>query len=210
VTEDPEGFIARNLPVLQVRGLPAIRLHMGAPNSGVWRLASDGAPPYWPWCWAGGLALAHHVAARPGTVRGKRVFDLGTGSGLVAIAAARAGAESVVACDADANAAMAARLNAGLNGVAVEVIAADPLEGPTPEADVVLGGDVFYSPALAERVVPFLARCRAAGVEVLVGDPGRDSLSRGALELVAEYAVPDFGDPPNAPLRVAGVYRFVG
>ena len=196
--------------MLPVRGLPAIRLHMGAPESGVWRLASDGGPPYWAWCWAGGLALSHHIAAHPESVGGKRVFDLGTGSGLVAIAAAQAGAASVAACDSDPNAIAAARLNAALNEISLEAVVADPLDGPAPEADIVLAGDVFYAGALAKRSATFLARCRAAGVEVLVGDPGRDSLPRDALELLAEYAVPDFGDSPSAPPRMAGVYRFVG
>ncbi len=120
------------------------------------------------------------------------MLDLGCGSGVVAIAAARSGAAAVLAVDVDPHAVAATRLNAQANGVTVEVLQADLLGGSPPEAEAVLGGDVFYDRALARRVPSFLRRCRATGAEVLVGDPGRTPLPRGRLEPIAEYAVADF------------------
>jgi predicted nicotinamide N-methyase len=121
------------------------------------------------------------------------VLDLGCGSGVVAIAAAKCGATSVVAVDVDPHAISATRLNAEANGAALETLCADVLEGDSPQADVVLGGDVFYDRTLARRVLPFLHHRQAIGAEVLVGDPGRTPLPRGRLEAIADYAVADFG-----------------
>jgi predicted nicotinamide N-methyase len=133
------------------------------------------------------------VLTCPESVAGKRILDLGCGSGLVGIAAMAAGASSAVAVDTNPHAVVAARLNARANGVAVEVIQADLLDGPPPKTDLILAGDVFYSRTLAHRMSPFLRRCRDAGVEVLIGDPGRAPLPRSRLRRVAAYAVADFG-----------------
>ena len=180
---------------------------MARPESGVGRLAGPGGdPPYWAYVWAGGAVLARHVLERPETVRGRRVLDLGAGGGIVAIAAALAGAGHVAASETDANGRAALRLNAALNGVALDIRGEDLLGGPAPEADLVLAGDVFYEPGLALRVLAFLDRCAEAGLEVLVGDPGREPLPRARLAPVAHYPVRDFGDGPDDPLRVSTVY----
>lgn len=135
------------------------------------------------------------------------MLDLGCGSGVVAIAAGTCGAASVVAVDVDPHAIAATRLNARANGAALETLCADVLDGDSPQADVVLGGDVFYNRALARRVLPFLHRRRAMGAEVLIGDPGRTALPRGRLEAIAEYAVADFGsggrEVPGVVYRLA-------
>lgn len=205
---DPAAFIAANLPVRPVPGLPHIRLHTAVPQSGVWRLACDGAPPYWAWPWPGGLALARHLAAHPQLVAGKTVLDLGAGSGLLAIAAALAGAQSVTACDTDPAAIAALGLNAALNAVPVTPLLGDLLEGPPPQAEVILIGDLFYDPALARRVTLFADRCLAAGVAVYVGDIGRDALPRHRLTALATYPMADFGQPPSAAPRPAAAYSF--
>jgi predicted nicotinamide N-methyase len=153
----------------------------------------DMASPYWAYHWGGGLALARHVLDHPETVRGKRVVDLGTGSGLVAIAAAKAGAASVLAVDIDPHAVVAAGLNATANGVAIEVLQADLLDGEPPDTDVLLIGDLFYDAALAERVTTFLDRCLSAGMAILVGDPWRAPLPRHRLRPLADYAVAETG-----------------
>jgi len=187
------AFIRQNLAVLPV--IADISLYTAHPGSGLRRLADndDAAPPYWAYRWAGGLALAHHVLARPETVRGRRVLDLGAGSGLVGIAAAKAGATGVLSAEIDPNGIAAIGLNAGLNGVTVTAVGDDLVGGTPPEVDVVLVGDLFYAPELAERVTAFLDRCLAADIEVLVGDPGREFLPLARLEQVAEYAVADVG-----------------
>lgn len=201
---DPLDDIRRRLRVAQAPGLPGLLLYCAHPGSGLGQIAGCGAP-YWAYAWAGGLALAHHLAERPSTVAGLRVLDLGSGSGLVAIAAAKAGARTVVAADVDRHATAAVGLNAALNGVAVTTCGADLTDGPPPDADVVLAGDVFYAAGVAAKTGAYLARCAAAGLKVLVGDPGRAFLPRDRLSPIAEYEVSDFGDG-RAATRAA-VYR---
>ena len=204
-------LIRANLPLAPAPGLPHIRLHTAGPGSGVGRLAAllgDGAgAPYWAYPWAGGLALAHHLAAYPEIVAGKAVLDVGAGGGAVAVAAALAGAAAVTAVDVDPMAAAALALNAEANGVSVHVVQADPTAAAPPSEGVVLAGDVFYERALAERMLAFLGRCRDAGAEVLIGDPRRAFLPTGRLQLVAEYAVADFGDSSHAGATLGAVFR---
>ena len=150
--------------------------------SGLSRLADpdddSGLPPYWAYQWAGGMVLARYIFDHPATVAGRRVLDLGAGCGIVGIAAALAGAGEVIAADTDRNAAAALELNAAMNGVALTVVGDDLTAGPPPAVDLVLAGDVYYDPGLALRVTAFLDRCVAAGIEVLIGDPGRAYLPR--------------------------------
>jgi predicted nicotinamide N-methyase len=205
---DLSAFIQDRLPLEPVRGVPEIRLHRAGPRSGLMRLAEadpDFSSPYWARPWGGGLALARHVLDHPEIVAGKTVLDLGAGSGLVAIAAALAGAKSVRAADVDPYAVTATRLNAAANGVAVEAILGDLTEGDPARADLMLVGDLFYDADLATRVTAFLERCVAASVEVLIGDPWRAFLPTDRLRVVAEYPVADFGDPDGAP-RAAAVF----
>jgi predicted nicotinamide N-methyase len=176
--------------------MPEIRLHTGAPASGLRRLLErmgGDAPPYWAHAWAGGLILARHLLERPEIVAGRTALDVGCGGGVAGIAAAQAGAARVAAVDVDPAAIEAAQLNAALNGVAVQVERADVTAGPPPAFDLILAGDVFYDPGVAARMLPFLGRCRDAGVDVLIGDPGRSPLPVDGLEVVAEYPTPDFG-----------------
>lgn len=189
---EPDGgiaaFIMANLPVTAVPDVPDIRLHKAGPTSGLWRIAAD-APPYWAYHWAGGLALARFILDNPNRARGRRVLDLGAGSGIVGIAAALAGARIVIAAEIDPHAVAALRLNAALNGVAIEVAAGDPLERPPPDVDLVLAGDVFYDAGLAGRVTAYLDLCRARGLDVLIGDPRRTPLPLDRLELLDERVV---------------------
>jgi predicted nicotinamide N-methyase len=193
LSPDPAAFIRARLPVRPVAAIPEIRLHQADPSSGLHRLGSR-TPPYWAWPWAGGLALARFVLERPGMVAGRRVLDLGAGSGLVAIAAAKADAAKVIAAEIDPHALAALHLNAELNGVAVEAVDRDLTGEQPPEVDLVLVGDLFYAPRLARRVTRFLDRCLDAGIEVLVGDVGRAHLPKERLRPLARYDVPDFGE----------------
>src|SRR5262249_47983868 len=131
------------------------------------------APPFWAFAWAGGQALARYVLDHPDLVAGRRVLDLASGSGLVAIAAKRAGARSVVANESDGYADAAIEANAELNNVAVDRLHADLLAADPPDVDVVLAGDVFYSREMTAMMVGFLRKAHARGALVLVGDPGR-------------------------------------
>jgi predicted nicotinamide N-methyase len=208
---DLETFIQERLPLEPVPGVPEIRLHRAGPRSGLMRLAdtdADFGSPYWARPWGGGLALARHVLDHPEVVAGKRVLDLGAGSGVVAIAAALAGAGQVRAVDVDPYAVTATRLNAAANGVTVEITQADLLGGDPPDVDLMLVGDLFYDPELATRVEAFLRRCLAAGVVVLIGDPFRAPLPAGRLAIVAEYPVADFGDA-NGAMRAAAVFELI-
>jgi predicted nicotinamide N-methyase len=207
---DPAAFIQRNLRLAPAPSLPEIRLYAAQPASGLWRLASrgEGPPPYWAYQWAGGAALARHILDRPETVAGLAVLDLGAGSGIVAIAAAKSGARSVLAADTDRNAIAAISLNAAANGVKIATIGDDLTAGPPPAVDLILVGDLFYAEELAARVTAFLDPCLAAGIKILVGDPGRAFLPRARLRLLAEYPAPDFGDGKEAALKTSAVFSF--
>lgn len=206
-------FILANMHVVAVPSVPQIRLYAAHPGSGLGRLGADDQgddppPPYWAYQWAGGLVLARHFLERPETVRGRRVLDLGAGSGLVGIAAAMAGASAVLAAEVDNNGVAAIGLNAALNGVDVTVVSGDLTGGPAPDVDIVAVGDLFYDADLAERVTAFLGRCVAAGIEVLVGDPGRAHLPHARLRLVTEYAVADVGTGNAATATPSAVFSF--
>ena len=191
-----EAFISANLRLEPVPLLPGIRLYGAHPGSGLGRLPGvRDAPPYWAWRWAGGLALARYLLDRPDRVAGLRVLDLGAGCGVVGIAALKAGAASLLAAETDPNGCAALALNARANGVDLAITGDDLLDGPPPQdIDLVAVGDLFYDVQVARRTAAFLDRCAAAGLSVVVGDPGRRPLPRERLDLVARYAVPDFGD----------------
>ncbi len=199
------AFIANNLQVRFAPGVPEIQLYAAHPASRLSRIAGN-ASPYWAYGWAGGTVLARYLLDNPEVAKRRRVLDLGTGSGIVAIAAAKCDALSVDAVDIDRNAVAAAGLNAELNGVTVAARCADILDGPAPDADLVLIGDVFYDETVARRVLPFAHACRDAGLQVLIGDPGRKPLPVEALDRIAAFAVPDFGDVAGADTRDSCVY----
>ncbi len=207
---DPTAFIRMNLPVSPVPGIPEIELHKASPTSGLMRLAredEDGfGAPYRAHYWAGGLALARYVLDNPAVVAGKRVLDLGAGSGLVGIAAAKAGAREVVAAEVDAYAVAALKLNMKLNAASISVLHGDLTEGAPPEVDLVLVGDLFYAADLSERVAAFLDRCSNHGIQALIGDPWRAHLPTSRLKELARYVVTEGGSHGLGP---SGVFAFV-
>lgn len=186
-------------------------MHKAGPESGLGRFAeadeSFGAP-YWAYHWGGGLALARHILDHPQIVAGRRVLDLGAGSGIVGIAAAMSGARHVVAADVDRYAIAAIGLNAAANGVAVSAFHGDLTTGSPPDVDTVLVGDLFYEADLAQRVTAFLDRCHGLKIEVLVGDPQRAFLPRHRLEMLAEYPGADFGSREGAGQKPNAVFAF--
>ncbi|HUI95036.1 MAG TPA: 50S ribosomal protein L11 methyltransferase [Xanthobacteraceae bacterium] len=207
--------------------VPEIALRLAVETPPLWQkierdLKLRSGPPYWAFAWAGGLALARHVIDHPELVAGRRVLDFAAGSGIVGIAAAKAGAARVAANDIDPLAVIAISLNADLNGVAIEASVNDLMpagSGFDPAAfDVVLVADIFYAPELAARALSFLARCHAAGCDVVIGDPGRADLPVDRLAKVGSHAVPVtrdcqfFGaqarDASPLDLRATNVWRF--
>ncbi|MEV1286378.1 50S ribosomal protein L11 methyltransferase [Micromonospora sp. NPDC049679] len=183
---------ARLAPAAHV---PEIQLHQADEPIGLWELTegefrSEQPPPFWAFAWAGGQALARYVLDHPEFVAGRRVLDLAAGSGLVAIAAAKAGAAQVRAVDVDPIALAAVALNADANGVTVTGSVGDILDGDADGAEVVLAGDVFYSQAMANRVLRFLLRAAKSGARVIVGDPDRAFLPRERFRMLTAYDVP--------------------
>jgi len=182
--------------------VPEIRLHQADDPISLWQrieLTSGRTgldPPFWAFAWAGGQALARYLLDHPETARGRHAIDVASGSGLVAIAAARAGAAAVTAYDTDPLATAAIGVNADANGVTVLAVCADVLgeDGPpAPGADLVLAADAFYERDLAGQVMRFLERSHARGAAVLAGDFGRAYLPRARLTPVASYDVPGLG-----------------
>lgn len=156
--------------------------------------------PYWAFPWPGGQALARHLLDRPELVRGRRVLDFASGSGLVAIAAARAGAASVVAVDRDPSARAAIPLNAALNGVEVEVHVGDLMGDPLAGFELVLAGDIFYAQKLAEEGLRWFRALAASGVKVLAGDPGRLYTPRSGTADLGYYDVPSSMEIESRPV----------
>jgi predicted nicotinamide N-methyase len=191
----PQDFGADRLRLVPVPFVPELRLLL-AEDAIVWwaRMEADAGAaltaPFWATAWPGGQAVARYLLDHPATVAGGRVLDVACGSGLVAIAAAMAGAATVTANDIDPYALAAVSLNARVNGIAVTTCQADLLDGHGGDARVVLAGDVFYHEALAQRIWPFLQRAAERGARVLIGDPGRQYLPQDGLTTVASYPAP--------------------
>jgi predicted nicotinamide N-methyase len=213
VTVDPEAFIRANTAVDALPLIPEIRLHLATEFTPIWQATEDSLaqgqvpPPFWAFAWAGGQALVRHVLDHPVTVAGRDVLDFAAGSGLVAIAAAKAGASRVTAVEIDPFAAAAIRLNAALNGVSIDIVAEDLLDAAPPAHDVILAGDVCYERPMAERVIAWLRRCVSRGSLVLLGDPGRAYLPRSGLIECARYQVPVSREVEDRELRDGVVYR---
>jgi predicted nicotinamide N-methyase len=194
----PAGFVRAHTRPSRPALVPEVLLGVADDVVALWdAMESDGGgagsePPFWAAAWPGGQALARVVLDAPVLVAGRRVLDLGSGSGLVAIAAALAGAAEVVASEVDPFGQTAIAVNAAANAVGPVRVVGDLLGGPLPPAvDVVLAGDVCYDRVMTERVLPFLDAAREAGAEVLLGDPGRPYLPVDRLAEVAVLEVPE-------------------
>lgn len=209
----PRAFVLRHTRLRPVPGLEGIRLHLADDVLPVWHALqvetndAEAALPYWAAAWGGGLAIARHLAEHSEIVAGRRVYDLASGSGLCAIAAARAGATRVEAVDIDPFAVAAIELNARANGSRIDAARRDALADPPPDADVLLAGDCWYDAGLAARVLPWLRGASDQGIDVLVGDPGRAYLPVESLVEVAAYDVRTTSDVEDLAFKTARVYR---
>jgi len=209
---DPATFVRRNTVISALPLVPEIRLHLATEVTPIWQASEEslarGAvlPPFWAFAWVGGQALARFLLDHPDEVRGRDVLDFGAGSGLVAIAAAKAGAASVIAAEIDHFAAAAIAANAALNDVAIAV-ATDDLVDSDPGIDIVLAGDVCYERPMAERVVPWLRTLARRGALALLGDPGRAYLPRTGLVERARYLVPTTRELEDRDAKETVVWR---
>jgi predicted nicotinamide N-methyase len=190
------AFILENTRLQAPPHTPELQLHLADEITPIWKLTEEALaeiglpPPFWAFAWAGGQALARYVLDNPEIVAGKRVIDFASGSGLVAIAAMKAGAASVLAADIDVFCEAAIGVNAAANGVEVAFTEVDLLGAPPPATDVLLAGDICYERPMAEAVMAWLGQGRAAGASVLIGDPGRTYFPKDGLSKLAEYQVP--------------------
>jgi len=207
------AFIRANTRLLAPPLVPEIRLHLAEESVPIWQKTEEELgemnvpPPYWAFAWAGGQALARYLLDNPGLVDDRCVLDLGSGSGLVAIAAAKAGARRALAADIDAFAVAAIELNAAANGVALETTADDLLATPVAGFDVVLIGDLFYGRPLAERVLSFAGAAVAQGALVLSGDPRRSYFPADRFHILAEYSVPVTRELEDSEIKHTAVWQ---
>ncbi len=210
-----EAFIRAHTTIAAPSLLPELRLHLATEITPIWQ-ASETAleqanvpPPFWAFAWAGGQALARHVLDSPRERwSNRRVLDFGAGSGLVGIAAMKAGARQVRAAEIDPVACAAIRANAQLNGVEIEIVLED-LIGRDPGADVILVGDMCYEKPLAERLVAWLRPLAGHGIDVLVGDPGRTYRPTHGLAEIARYTVPTSLELEDRETRDGIVWRLL-
>ncbi|MET3614429.1 putative nicotinamide N-methyase [Rhizobium aquaticum] len=211
---DPRQFILENTGIMSPPHVPEVKLHLADEAHDLWLKTEEELneiglpPPFWAFAWAGGQGLARYVLDHPESVAGKRVVDFASGSGLVAIAAMKAGAREVLAADIDPWTGTAIALNSGLNGVAVEYTR-DDLVGTELDADILLAGDVFYDQSFAAALIPWLERLAANGTAVLVGDPGRAYLPKDRVEALAAYQVPVTRALEDSEIKKTMVWRFV-
>jgi predicted nicotinamide N-methyase len=207
------NFIVANTRLMAPPLTPEIKLWLADEAVPIWKKTEDElgamglAPPFWAFAWAGGQALARYVLDKPAIARGKRVLDFASGSGLVAIAAAKAGAVDVEASDIDAFAIAAMDANAAENHVAITARDED-LIGSDEGWDVVLAGDVSYEKSMAEAVTAWLFSLSRRGATVLIGDPRRSYLAVSRLESVIEYRVPVTRELEDSEIKRTGVFRF--
>ncbi len=215
-------FIAENTRQLRPPLVPELLLHLAEESLPIWRkteeeVEADGLPPpYWAFAWAGGQALARYLLDNPGSIAGRTVLDIGSGSGLVALAAAQAGARRVIAADIDPFARHACRLNAAANALTLEIcetdLLADHAIGTAPDIgdlwEVITLADVFFEEDLARAATAFAAHHHDCGATVLIGDPCRSYFPTDRFLKIAEYQVPVTRELEDSEIKSTAVWRF--
>lgn len=211
---DPAAFIREHTRPQRPPHVPEIELWLADEITPIWRLTEEELsakgvpPPFWAFAWAGGQGVARWLLDNPAEARGKHVLDFATGSGLVAIAAMKAGAAWAQGCDIDPFCAAAVQLNAETNGVQVAFTGEDLLEHEAPDVDLICAGDVSYEKPMAERVRAWLERAHNRGARVLMGDPNRSYFDRRGLKQLAEYRVPTTRELEDMEVKKTGVWTF--
>ena len=210
---DHAAFVRANTSILSPPLVPEVKLYLAHEALPIWQKTEDELgeiglpPPFWAFAWAGGQALSRYILDTSSTVRGKRVVELASGSGMVGIAAMKAGATSVLSADIDLFSVAAIKVNAALNDVLLGITSDNLLNCAAPDADVVLVGDLFYEKGVAERCLDWLVKAQAKGIDVLIGDPGRSYLPKDRLIKVAEYSVPVSRDLEDSEIKRTAVWR---
>lgn len=210
--EGRRAFILENTRIQPPPHTPELSLHLADEVTPIWRLTEEALaeiglpPPFWAFAWAGGQALARYVLDHPDEVAGKRVVDFASGSGIVGIAAMRAGAGYVLATDIDPFCGAALAVNGELNGVRIDFTDQNLLDVPPPDVDVILAGDICYEKPLATQVMDWLAAAHVRGTRVLIGDPGRSYFPRVGLEKLAEYEVPTTRELEDREVKKTAVW----
>ncbi|MBR2535159.1 MAG: methyltransferase [Hyphomicrobium sp.] len=211
--ETIEAFVRENARLMTPPLVPGIKLYLAEESVPIWQKTEDELgemnvpPPFWAFAWAGGQALARYLLDNPSICARRRVIDLGSGSGMTAIAAAQCGAASVLAADVDQFALVACRLNAAANGVAIDVTGDDLLSRPPAVADVILIGDLFYERGLAERVTAYIDAAKSQGAAVYIGDPQRSYFPRDTFTLLASFQVPVTRELEDSEIKKTAVWR---
>jgi predicted nicotinamide N-methyase len=207
----PEDFVRANAELMSPPLTPELKLFLATEIVPLWRKTEDELeamgvpPPYWAFAWAGGQALARYVLDNPSIVAGKRVLDFGAGSGIVALAAAKAGAASVLAADIDKYSIAAVTANAQANSVTIATAATDMI-GSSEAFEVILVGDMCYERPLAERLMAWL---KSSAAEILLGDPGRSYFPKEGLVRLALYDVATTRELEDREIRETGVWRLI-
>ena len=209
---DPAAFIRENTRLQAVPHAPEISLWLADEITPLWRLTEEELgkmglpPPFWAFAWAGGQALARWLLDHPEDVAGRRVLDFAAGSGLVGVAAMKAGAASCLCADIDPFRQSAVAANAASNGVELHFEGRNLLSAPPPDVDVICAGDICYEKPMTEAVLAWLGQARGRGIRVLIGDPGRTYFPREGLVFLAEYRVPTTRDLEDQEIKRSCVW----
>jgi predicted nicotinamide N-methyase len=209
---DPALFIRENTRLQRVPHAPEISLWLADEITPIWRLTEEELgemglpPPFWAFAWAGGQALARYLLDHPEAVAGRRVLDFAAGSGLVGVAAMKAGAAACLCADIDRFSEAAVAANAQANGVVLGYVGEDLLERAPPDVDVICAGDICYEKPMTDAVLAWLRRARDRGVRVLIGDPGRTYFPRTGLDFLAEYQVPTTRELEDQEIKRSAVW----
>ncbi len=212
---DPVHFIRTETAVASPAIVPELRLYLAAEVTPLWQLTEERLkscnlpPPFWAFAWPGGQGMARYLLDHPEEVRGKRVLDFAAGSGVAALAAMKAGAKSALAVDIDGLALESVRLNAELNGVEIQVAQSIDLEKPPRHIDLIIAGDVCYQQAMSAVIMRWLWRCVAAGIRVLMADPGRAYVPYEGLQVLMRVVVPTSRDLEDQESRDVTVWELV-
>lgn len=215
---DLTAFIQAQTRPLPVPSLPSIRLYQADEVTPLWLMTEQEmatqrlAPPFWAFAWSGGQALARYIVENPDIVRGRRVLDIACGSGLVGIAARKAGAQSVLCNDIDSYAAAAVALNAALNGVELvftghDLLATSSPEDLLPEIDVILAGDICYEKPMTDAMLTYFRRAGRHKIETYIGDPHRTYFPKTGLIRLADYDILTNADIEETAIKPATVWK---
>ena len=209
---DPAAFIRDNTRLQPVPHAPEISLWLADEVTPIWRMTEEELgemglpPPFWAFAWAGGQALARYLLDHPHEVAGKRVLDFAAGSGLVGVAAMKAGAADCLCADIDPFCEAAVAANARANAVTLTFVGHDLLQAPPPDVDVICAGDICYEKPMTDAVLSWLGQARERGVRVLIGDPGRTYFPRTGLDFLAEYQVPTTRELEDLEIKRSSVW----